>query len=84
MTVYVDKFILTNFLLNFFILHITKSVLKSECENLRLVLCTEDRILHDFALTGEEQTFTVDASAGSVFFKVAGESAEFSLDYVID
>lgn len=52
--------------------------------NLRLVLCTEDRILHDFALTGEEQTFTVDASAGSVFFKVAGESAEFSLDYVID
>ena len=40
MTVYVDKFILTNFLLNFFILHITKSVLKSECGNLRLVLCS--------------------------------------------
>lgn len=52
--------------------------------NFRLVLCTENRILHDFALTGEKQTFIVDASAESVFFKAAGESAAFSLDYVID
>lgn len=40
MTVYIDKFLLINFLMNFFILHITKAILKSNVSNIKAALCS--------------------------------------------
>lgn len=40
MTIYIDQFLLTNFLLDYFILHLTKTILKSGCKGIKLVVCS--------------------------------------------
>ncbi len=39
MTIYIDRFFATNFILNFFILHVTKTILKSDSKNYKIALC---------------------------------------------
>ncbi len=57
--------------------------LKTESGNLRLLLCTSDKILYDFQPNGEDQTYVLDTRADTVYFKIAGEKAKFKLEYKI-
>ena len=49
--------------------------------NARLVLCTGDRILHDFGLNSENQSWTFTVGHSNVYLRIAGESCGFSLKY---
>ena len=51
--------------------------------NARLMLVLEDAILHDFALSGEGQTFRIPAAKGRVYLRVAGESTGYRVEYRI-
>lgn len=59
-------------------LHITVSC-KISKGNARLVLVLDDKIIHDFALNTENQTFTLSNVTGKVRLKIAGESAGYEV-----
>ena len=48
--------------------------------NARLYLCTEDAIVHDFALNEAAQSVDVSTSDGTVYLRIAGEDCGFSVE----
>ncbi|HHX80163.1 MAG TPA: hypothetical protein GX692_03765 [Acholeplasmataceae bacterium] len=48
--------------------------------NVKLVLCDDEKIIHEFSINSENQTFTI-ADESKVYFKIAGESSGFELNY---
>ena len=51
--------------------------------NARLVLASEDEILHEFALNEANQSFTLENFSGRVYLRLAGESAEYSVSFAV-
>ena len=51
--------------------------------NARLVLASEDAILHEFDLNKADQSFTLENFTGRVFLRLAGESAEYSVSFSV-
>ncbi len=49
--------------------------------NARLVLCTKEEILHDFALNEAEQNWTFTVAQASVYLRIAGEDCCFAVNY---
>lgn len=49
--------------------------------NFRMVLCVDDKIVHDFTLNELTQSFVIEDLSGTVSLRIAGESAAFMFDY---
>ncbi len=52
-----------------------------ESGNLRVVLLLNDQIVHEFTLNELSQSFTLENPKGTVSLRVAGESANFEMNY---
>ena len=51
--------------------------------NFKIVLVVDDEIIHEFKLNELTQTYTLKNVSGYVSLRIAGESANFMLDYYI-
>ena len=51
--------------------------------NARLVLVLDDEIIHDFTLNKDSQHFTMENVTGKVYLKLAGESAGYTVSFVL-
>ncbi len=51
--------------------------------NFKIVLVVDDEIVHEFKLNELTQTYTLENPSGYVALRIAGESADFMLDYSI-
>ncbi|MBR4962043.1 MAG: hypothetical protein IKY52_14195 [Clostridia bacterium] len=54
-----------------------------EAGNFRIVLVHEDQIIHEFALNELSQTHILEDFKGTFSLVIAGESADFSLDFYV-
>lgn len=48
--------------------------------NAKLVLCDNDKIIYEFIINADNQTYIIDAES-RVYLKIAGESCAFELTY---
>lgn len=71
----------TNMVANRF--DITVNHARVDSGNFRIVLLEDDKIVHEFKLNELTQTFTLENPSGYVSLRIAGESADFQLDYTI-
>lgn len=60
---------------------ITVNHAQVDAGNFRIVLCVDDRIVHEFALNELTQTFVLEDVRGYVSLRIAGESADFQFDF---
>ncbi len=51
--------------------------------NLRIVLLEDDKIVHEFKLNELTQTYVLENPNGYISLRIAGESADFQLDYYV-
>ena len=52
--------------------------------NFKIVLLEDDEIVHEFTLNELTQTYVLKNPSGYISLRVAGESADFQLDYVVE
>lgn len=48
---------------------------------LKIVLCDSEKIIHEFEINKENQTFTIPPSNQKVYLKVVGNKARYTLTY---
>ena len=51
--------------------------------NLRLVILSDNQIIHDFLINQPNQTYSIDESQGDISLVVAGESANFEVVFTV-
>ena len=54
---------------------------KHELSGSKIVLLEDDEIVHEFELNELTQTFVLEKPSGYISLRIAGESADFQLDY---
>ncbi len=62
---------------------ITVNHTKVDSGNFKIVLLENDKIVHEFTLNELTQTFVIDNPDGYISLRIAGESADFKLDYYV-
>ena len=60
---------------------ITVNHARVDSGNFRIVLLEDDRIVHEFRLNELTQTYVLENPSGYISLRIAGESADFQLDY---
>lgn len=51
--------------------------------NLRLLILSDNHIIHDFTINQPNQTYSIDESQGDISLIVAGESANFEVVFTV-
>lgn len=51
--------------------------------NFKIVLLEDDKIVHEFKLNELTQTYVLENPSGYISLRIAGESADFQLDYSV-
>ncbi len=51
--------------------------------NFKIVLLEDDKIVHEFKLNELSQTYVLENPSGYISLRIAGESADFKLDYYV-
>ncbi|MBQ7295226.1 MAG: hypothetical protein IJW86_03410 [Clostridia bacterium] len=51
--------------------------------NFKIVLLEDDKIVHEFKLNELMQTYVLENPSGHIALRIAGESADFKLDYYV-
>lgn len=64
-------------------LEITINHAKVDSGNFKVVLLENDKIVHEFALNELSQSYVLENPDGYISLRIAGESADFMLDYYI-
>lgn len=62
---------------------ITVNHARVDSGNFRIVLLENERIVHEFKLNELMQTYVLENPSGYISLRIAGESADFQLDYHI-
>lgn len=60
---------------------ITVNHARVDSGNFRIVLLEDERIVHEFRLNELTQTYVLENPSGYISLRIAGESADFQLDY---
>lgn len=64
-------------------LDITINHARVDSGNFKIVLLENDKIVHEFKLNELTQTYTLKNPSGYISLRIAGESADFQLDYSV-
>lgn len=64
-------------------LEITVNHARVDFGNFRIVLLINNEVVHEFALNELSQTYVLENPSGYISLRIAGESADFKLDYYI-
>lgn len=64
-------------------LEITINHARVDSGNFKIVLLEDEKIIHEFALNELSQSYVLDNPNGYISLRIAGESADFMLDYYI-
>ncbi len=64
-------------------LEITINHARVDSGNFKIVLLEDDKIVHEFALNELTQSYVLENPSGYISLRIAGESADFMLDYYI-
>ena len=62
---------------------ITVNHARVDSGNFKIVLLEDNRIVHEFALNELTQTYVLENPSGYISLRIAGESADFQLDYSV-
>ena len=62
---------------------ITVNHARVDSGNFRIVLLEDDTIVHEFKLNELTQTYVLENPSGYISLRIAGESADFKLDYSV-
>lgn len=62
---------------------ITVNHARVDSGNFKIVLLEDDKIVHEFSLNELTQTYVLENPNGYISLRIAGESADFQLDYYV-
>lgn len=77
----VEQIYMTNIVANR--MEFTVNHARVDSGNFKMVLVVNDKIVHEFKLNELTQTYVLEDVKGTVSLMIAGESADFQLDYTV-